>query len=65
MPQYSDEYIRDILRSTKTIAMVGASGNEMRPSYFAMKYLLDKGFVIRPVNPLCLSSPWGRSHRGS
>lgn len=31
--------------------MVGASGNEMRPSYFAMKYLLDKGFVIRPVNP--------------
>ena len=31
--------------------MVGASGNEMRPSYFAMKYLLDKGFIIRPVNP--------------
>jgi predicted CoA-binding protein len=51
MPQYSDDFIRNILRSTKTIAMVGASGNEMRPSYFAMKYLLDKGFVIRPVNP--------------
>src|SRR5437588_7238066 len=51
MPQYSDELIRGILRSTKTIAMVGASGNEMRPSYFAMKYLLDKGFIIRPVNP--------------
>jgi len=51
MPQYSDDFIRDILRSIKTIAMVGASGNEMRPSYFAMKYLLDKGFVIRPVNP--------------
>jgi len=51
MPQYSDDFIRDILRSTATIAMVGASGNEMRPSYFAMKYLLDKGFVIRPVNP--------------
>lgn len=51
MPQYSDEVIRNILRSTKTIAMVGASGNEMRPSYFAMKYLLDKGFLIRPVNP--------------
>ena len=51
MPQYSDELIRSILRSTKTIAMVGASGNDMRPSYFAMKYLLDKGFVIRPVNP--------------
>jgi len=52
MPQYSDDLVRNILRSTKTIAMVGASGNDMRPSYFAMKYLLDKGFTIRPVNPL-------------
>jgi uncharacterized protein len=51
MPQYSDELIKNILRSTKTIAMVGASGNDMRPSYFAMKYLLDKGFLVRPVNP--------------
>jgi predicted CoA-binding protein len=51
MPQYSDDLIRSILRSTKTIAMVGASSNDMRPSYFAMKYLLDKGFLIRPVNP--------------
>src|SRR5215469_6029902 len=51
MPQYSDDFIKSILRSTKTIAMVGASGNDMRPSYFAMKYLLDKGFVIHPVNP--------------
>ena len=51
MLRYSDDLIRNILRSTKTIAMVGASGNEMRPSYFAMKYLLDKGFIIRPVNP--------------
>ncbi|HEY1615594.1 MAG TPA: CoA-binding protein [Rhizomicrobium sp.] len=51
MPDYSDDYIRSILRATKVIAMVGASGNEMRPSYFAMKYLLDKGFVIHPVNP--------------
>jgi uncharacterized protein len=49
--QYTDDYIKSILRSTKVIAMVGASGNEMRPSYFAMKYLLDKGFVIHPVNP--------------
>src|SRR5580692_6680525 len=51
MPHYSDDLIRSILRSTKTIAMVGASGNDMRPSYFAMKYLLDKGFLVRPVNP--------------
>ena len=51
MPQYPDELIKSILRSSRHIAMVGASGNDMRPSYFAMKYLLDKGFRIRPVNP--------------
>ncbi|MGN6149129.1 MAG: CoA-binding protein [Rhizomicrobium sp.] len=51
MPTYSDDYIKSILRSSKVIAMVGASGNEMRPSYFAMKYLLDKGFTVIPVNP--------------
>ena len=51
MPQYPDTLIKDILRTTKTIAMVGASGNPVRPSYFAMKYLLDKGFLIDPVNP--------------
>ncbi len=51
MQKYTDDYIKAILRSTKVIAMVGASGNEIRPSYFAMKYLLDKGFIIHPVNP--------------
>ena len=51
MPTYPDDLIKSILRSTKVIAMVGASGNEMRPSYFAMKYLLDKGYVIHPINP--------------
>lgn len=51
MPSYPDALIKSILNSTKTIAMVGASGNEMRPSYFAMKYLLDKGFLIDPINP--------------
>ena len=51
MPSYSDDYIKSILRSSKVIAMVGASGNDMRPSYFAMKYLLDKGFKVIPVNP--------------
>jgi uncharacterized protein len=51
VPNYPDDLIRSILRSVKTIAMVGASGNDMRPSYFAMKYLLAKGFVIHPINP--------------
>jgi len=51
MPSYSDTLIKSILRSVKTIAMVGASGNDMRPSYFAMMYLLQKGYVIHPINP--------------
>ena len=51
MPTYPDDLIKSILRSTKTIAMVGASGNEMRPSYFAMMYLLAKGYVVHPTNP--------------
>ncbi len=51
MPQYDDGLIKSILRSTKTIAMVGASGNDMRPSYFAMMYLLTKGYVVHPINP--------------
>ena len=50
-PAYPDATIARILRSVKTIAMIGASANEMRPSYFAMKYLLDKGFKIIPINP--------------
>ena len=49
--RYEDSYLRQVLRSVKTIAMVGASTNWNRPSYFAMKYLLDHGFRIYPVNP--------------
>lgn len=48
---YTDEYLRTILAMVKTIAMVGASAKEMRPSYFAMKYLQGKGFRVIPVNP--------------
>jgi uncharacterized protein len=48
---YSADYIRDILRSVKTVALVGASSNEVRPSYFVMKYMLDKGYEVIPVNP--------------
>jgi predicted CoA-binding protein len=48
---YSDSYIRGILNTVKTIAMVGASVNEIRPSYFAFKYLLERGFHMIPVNP--------------
>lgn len=48
---YSDAYIRDILAKCRTIAMVGASPNTSRPSYFAMTYLKEKGFRVIPVNP--------------
>jgi uncharacterized protein len=48
---YGDSYLSDILASVKTIAMVGASTNWNRPSYFVMKYLQSKGFRVIPVNP--------------
>lgn len=48
---YSNAYIRGLLDTTKTIAMVGASANWNRPSYFAMKYLQAKGYRVIPVNP--------------
>ena len=48
---YPDALIKGILRSVKTIAMVGASPNWNRPSSFAMKYLQDKGYRVIPVNP--------------
>jgi uncharacterized protein len=48
---YPDSYIRGILNSAKSIAMVGASEKENRPSYFAFKYLLERGYNMIPVNP--------------
>ena len=48
---YDDDLIRGILRRVRTSAMVGASASEMRPSYFAMLYLRQKGYRIIPVNP--------------
>lgn len=49
--QYPDTYIRGILNTVKTIAMVGISPKENRPSYFAFKYLLGRGYRMIPVNP--------------
>jgi predicted CoA-binding protein len=48
---YNDAYLADILLRSRTIAMVGASAKTERPSAFAMKYLLAKGFHVIPVNP--------------
>lgn len=48
---YSDEFIADVLNQARVFAFVGASANVSRPSYFAMKYLLAKGYEVHPINP--------------
>ncbi|HEY5217751.1 MAG TPA: CoA-binding protein [Pseudolabrys sp.] len=48
---YPDSYIRGILNTVKTIAMVGISPKQNRPSYFVFKYLLERGYRLIPVNP--------------
>ena len=54
---YPDALLLRILRETRTIAMVGASPNWNRPSYFAMRYLQRKGFRVIPVNPRAVDAP--------
>jgi predicted CoA-binding protein len=49
--RYDDAHLARILRQVRTIAMVGTSASEMRPSYFAMLYLQGKGYRVIPVNP--------------
>ncbi len=48
---YSDDFIRSILESVKSIAIVGASQNDVRPSFFVARYLIEKGYRVFPVNP--------------
>jgi predicted CoA-binding protein len=49
--RYSDDYIAAILAEARAIAFVGASAGAHRPSTFAMKYLLGKGYAVIPINP--------------
>ncbi len=51
MADYSDEFLRSILKRTKTVAVVGVSMNEVRPSFYVARYLSLKGFTVIPVNP--------------
>lgn len=48
---YDDAYLRDILATTRTVAVVGASANEERPSYGVQRFLSDAGYEVYPVNP--------------
>ena len=48
---YSDEHVRSVLARVKTVAIVGASANTVRPSFFVLKYMLSKGYDVIPVNP--------------
>jgi predicted CoA-binding protein len=48
---YADSYISDILKSVRTIALLGASPNDGRPSHGVMGFLLGKGYRVLPVNP--------------
>src|SRR3978361_2482831 len=48
---YADAKLRGSLSTVRPIAMVGASSNWNRPSYFVMKYLQGKGYRVIPVNP--------------
>ena len=50
--KYEDEFLREILSTTKTIAMIGLSPDDNRPSKFAAKYLQMKGYKIIPINPI-------------
>ena len=48
---YTDEFLKDTLNRVRVLAVVGASANWNRPSFFVMKYLQAKGYRIVPVNP--------------
>ena len=50
-PSYSHAHIRAILKRTRTIAMVGVSLNDVRPSYYVARYLRLKGYKVIPINP--------------
>lgn len=54
MPQFenpSDEQLKQLFETTKTIALVGASPKPERPSNGVMKFLLNQGYKVIPVNP--------------
>ncbi len=63
----SDPAIRDILKSVKTIALVGWSPRADRPSHGVAAYLSGRGYRVIPVNPgqAGVTTPWGEVVRAS
>lgn len=49
---YSNDFLRDILQRTRTVALLGISARDDRPSHWVLGFLLGKRFTVYPVNPL-------------
>lgn len=49
--QYSDHFIADVLRQTNSIALVGASPKPERASNSVLRYMIDEGYQVTPINP--------------
>lgn len=58
---YAEGYVAGILESARTIAVVGASPRESRPSYIIMQTLIDAGYEVVPVNPYAGSDILGQT----
>ncbi|MFC3615201.1 CoA-binding protein [Lutimaribacter marinistellae] len=66
MPDYSDDFLKTILKRTKSVAVVGVSLNPVRPSYYVARYLSLKGYRVIPVNPGHAGKPlFGQTVRAS
>ena len=66
MHDYTDDFLRSVLRRTKVIAVVGVSMNPVRPSYYVARYLGLKGYKVIPVNPGHAGKPlFGETVRAS
>lgn len=49
--RYADPWLAAILRDVRRVAVIGASANPVRPSFFVVKYLIAKGYEVEPINP--------------
>lgn len=49
--RYTESHLRNILKRTRRIAVVGVSMNEVRPSFYVARYLKLKGYDVVPINP--------------